>query len=148
MDAGLPIQASSYSSLAGGLQTETTSDATGGYDLGYSSDGAYAVYKNVEFGRGATGLSARLACNQSGGNCGGAVEFHLDGVTGVLAGSVTIAGTGGWQSWQTMQGTAAASAAGVHDLYVVFKAPASGTASLGNLNWFQFTVSSGSGKSQ
>jgi len=27
---------------------------------------------------------------------------------------------------------------GVHDLYVVFKAPPSGTSALGNLNWFQF----------
>jgi len=137
------IQASSFNTTGGthilgdnttfGLQTESTSDTNGGYDLGYSSDGDYVVYKNVDFGAGVSGVSARLACN---GNCGGALEFHLDSVTGTLAASVTIPSTAGWQSWTTAN--AAASATGVHDLYVVFKAPLSGTSALGNLNWFQF----------
>jgi hypothetical protein len=33
---------------------------------------------------------------------------------------------------------APASATGIHDLYVVFEAPPTGTSSLGNFNWFQF----------
>jgi glucosylceramidase len=137
------IQASSYSSTGGknilgdnttfGLQTETTSDTNGGYDLGFSSDGDYVVYKNVDFGAGVSGVSARLACN---GNCGGGLEFHLDSLSGMPAASVTIPATGAWQTWNTA--TATASASGVHDLYVVFKAPVSGTSSLGNFNWFQF----------
>jgi glucosylceramidase len=144
------IQASSFNSTGGkntlgdnttfGLQTETTSDTNGGYDVGFSSDGDYAVYKNVDFGAGVSGVSARLACNSGGGgNCSGALEFHLDSVSGTLAASVTIPATGGWQTWNTAPTTPApASATGVHDLYVVFKAPVSGTSSLGNLNWFQF----------
>jgi glucosylceramidase len=143
------IQASSFNSTGGnktlgdnttfGLQTETTSDTNGGYDVGFSSDGDFAVYKNVDFGvAGVSGVSARLACNSgSGGNCGGTLEFRLDGVSGPLAASVTIPSTGGWQTWSTAN-AAASSASGVHDLYVVFKAPPSGTASLGNFNWFQF----------
>lgn len=142
------IQASSFNSTAGknvpgdnttfGLQTETTSDANGGYDLGFSSDGDYVVYKNVDFGAGVSGVSARFACNAgSGGNCGGTLEFHLDTLSGPLAASVTIPSTGGWQTWSTTA-PAPASASGVHDLYVVFKAPPSGTSSLGNFNWFQF----------
>jgi glucosylceramidase len=136
-------QASSFNSTSGknvlgdnttfGLQTEATSDTNGGYDLGFSSDGDYVVYKNVDFGAGVTGVSARLAC---AGNCGGALEFHLDSVSGTLAASVTIPATAGWQSWTTVAAPAAAT--GVHDLYVVFKAPPSGTSSLGNFNWFQF----------
>jgi hypothetical protein len=70
------------------------------------------------------------------GNCGGALEFHLDSLSGTLAGSVTIPLTAGWQTWSTA--SAPASASGVHDLYVVFKAPPSGTSSLGNFNWLQF----------
>jgi glucosylceramidase len=142
------IQASSYSSTAGnnilgdnttfGLQTETTGDANGGYDLGFSSDGDYAVYKNVDFGAGVSGVSARLACNAgSGGNCGGTLEFHLDRLSGTLVASVTIPNTSGWQTWNTAVAPAS-SATLVHDVYVVFKAPPSGTSSLGNFNWFQF----------
>jgi glucosylceramidase len=143
------IQASSFNSSAGnntpgnyltwGLATELTSDTNGGYDVGFSSDGDYAVYKNIDFGTGVSTVSARLACDQnSGGNCGGTLEFHLDSNAGTLVASVTIPSTGGWETWQTTPAANASGASGVHDLYVVFKAPASGTASLGNLNWFQF----------
>ena len=50
--------------------------------------------------------------------------------------SLALAATAGWQTWTTA--AAPASASGVHDLYVVFKALPSGTSSLGNFNWFQF----------
>jgi glucosylceramidase len=139
------IQASSFKSTGGnntlgdnttfGLQTETTSDTNGGYDLGFSSDGDYAVYTNVDFGAGVSGVSARLAC---AGNCGGPLEFHLDSVSGPLAASVTIPNTAQWQTWTTAAAPTSASITGVHDLYVVFKAPLSGTSALGNFNWFQF----------
>src|SRR5580693_9516179 len=143
------IQASSFNRTAGnntpgnyltwGLETELTSDTNGGYDVGFASDGDYAVYKNIDFGTGVSTVSARLACDQnSGGNCGGTLEFHLDSNAGTLVASVTIPSTGGWETWQTTPAANASGASGVHDLYVVFKAPASGTASLGNLNWFQF----------
>jgi glucosylceramidase len=143
------IQASSFNNTAGdntlgnyltfGLETELTSDTNGGYDVGYSVDGDYAVYNNVDFGNAVSSVSARLACDQNnGGNCGGTLEFHLDSATGTLVASVTVPSTSGWETWQTTPAAGATGASGVHDLYVVFKAPATGTASLGNLNWFQF----------
>lgn len=131
------IQASSYNATSG-LQTEITTDTDGGYNLGAADDGDYAVYKNVDFGAGVTNLNARFACNQnSGGNCGGMLEFHLNSVAGPLIGSVTIPASGGWQTFNTTSALVTG-ASGVHDLYVVFKRPASGGTSLGNLNWFQF----------
>jgi glucosylceramidase len=147
------ILGSSFNSTAGnntpgnyltwGLETELTSDTNGGYDVGFSNDGDYAVYKNVDFGTGVSTVSARLACLQvsgsnGGGNCGGTLEFHLDSNTGTLVASVTIPSTGGWETWQTTPAANVSGASGNHDLYVVFRAPASGTTSLGNLNWFQF----------
>jgi glucosylceramidase len=142
------IQASSFNSTAGnntagnyltwGLETELTSDTNGGFDVGFASDGDYAVYKNVDFGTGVTGATARLACQQNPGNCGGTLEFRLDSNTGTLVASVPIPSTGGFQTWQTTAPVTVSGASGVHDLYVVFNAPASGTTSLGNLNWFQF----------
>jgi len=143
------IWASSFNSTSGnntpgnyltwGLETELTSDTNGGYDVGFASDGDYAVYKNVDFGSGVSTVTARLACNQGGGgNCGGTLEFHLDSSAGTPVASITIPSTGGWETWQTTSPVNVSGASGIHDLYLVFKSPASGTTSLGNLNWFQF----------
>ena len=122
------IEGSSYSSESG-LATETTSDSTGAYDLGYTTPGSYAAYKNVNFGTGVSSVRVRTA---SAGN-GGTAEFHLDSATGPLVATATLPVTGGWQTWQTV--TASASGAvGVHDLYLVIK----GTGGIANLNWFQF----------
>jgi glucosylceramidase len=135
LSAQSQIQASSYNSVSG-LQSENTSDAGGGYDLGYSANGSYAVYKNLDFGSGVTGVDVRLACLASEGTCGGTVEFHLDSVAGPLAATATIPSTGGWQNWQTASGTISGSPNGVHDVYLVMKA--NSMKSLGNVNWFQF----------
>jgi beta-glucosidase len=116
------------------LETETTTDTNGGYDVGYATAGDLLRFNNVDFGSGVTGVSVRLSCN---GNCGGALEFHLDSPSGTLVSSVLIPATGGWQNWNTVNASASG-ALGVHDLYVVFTAAPGGTTSLGNLNWFQF----------
>jgi glucosylceramidase len=131
MAAVSEIQGSSDSSQ-NGLETETTSDTTNGYDLGYITAGGYAVYKNVDFGSSVTQVSVRTA---SGGN-GGTAQFHLDSQTGPLVATVTLPFTGGWQNWVTVTAPASG-ASGVHDLYLVFSGGGS-TNSLSNLNWFQF----------
>lgn len=120
------IQASSYNSLSN-LMTEYTSDTDGGYDLGYSADGSYAVFKNIDFGNSVSGLTARVAA--AGG--GSVLEFHLDSPTGALVATIAVPNTGAWQTWSTVTATAS-SASGVHDLYVVYRA------ALSNLNWFSF----------
>jgi glucosylceramidase len=123
------IQGSSYSSESG-LEMENTGDSTGGYDLGYVNPGAYAVYRNVNFGSGVSGVSVRTA---SGGQ-GGFLEFHLDSVGGPLVSTANLPVTGGWQTWTTVT-AASTGASGVHDLYIVFRGS---TAGISNLNWFQF----------
>jgi glucosylceramidase len=123
------IQGSSYSSDLG-LETETTGDVTGGYDLGYVGPGAQAIYKNVNFGTSVSGVSVRTA---SGGS-GGMLEFHLDSATGPLIGTATLPVTGGWQTWQTVTAPVSG-ASGMHDLYLVFRGS---TAGIANVNWFQF----------
>jgi glucosylceramidase len=119
------IQASSYSS-ENGLQTENTSDSTGGYDLGYLTNGATAVYQNVDFGKGVTQVNVRTASNGSGATA----TFYLDKPGGTPIATVTMPGTGGWQIWQTVSANVTG-ASGVHTLYVVFT---SGS----NVNWYQF----------
>jgi arabinoxylan arabinofuranohydrolase len=121
-------QASSYNDEFG-LETETTSDANGGYDLGFADNGDWARYKNLNFSSGVSSVNVRTA---SAGT-GGMLEFHLDGVSGTLVGTAAIPVTGGWQTWTTVSAPISG-ANGVHDLYLVFK----GTTSIGNVNWFQF----------
>jgi glucosylceramidase len=82
------------------------------------------------------GLETELTSDTDGGyDLGYASD---DNNTGTLVASVTVPSTGGWQTWQTTSPASVTGASGVHDLYLVFKAPASGSTGLGNLNWFQF----------
>jgi len=125
-----PIQVSSYNTMYG-LETESTSDTNGGYDVGYSSDGSWAEFQNVSFGSGVHSVSVRVASDGSGGT----LEFHLDSTSGPLIGTATLPVTGGWQTWTTV--TAPISGAvGTHNLYLVEHGAASG--GIANLNWFQF----------
>jgi glucosylceramidase len=126
------IQASSYTSALG-LQTEQTSDTNGGYDLGYATDGGYAVYNNVDFSSGVSNVNVRVACAPGSGACSGTLEFHLDSATGPLFASLLVPSTGGWQNWTTATANVSA-VSHTHNLYVVF----TGSSSIANLNWFQF----------
>ena len=128
VNATSQTQASSYNDEFG-LETETTSDTGGGYDVGFADNGDWAHFKNVNFGSGVSSVNLRTASAGSGGT----LEFHLDSVTGTLVDTATIPITGGWQTWTTVSAPASG-ATGVHDLYLVFK----GTTSIGNVNWFQF----------
>ena len=122
------IQASSYDD-AFGLETETTSDANGGYDLGYADTGDWARFKNVNFGNGVSTVNVRTASAGTGGT----LEFHLDSVSGTLIATTNLPVTGGWQTWTTVS-SSVASTTGTHDVYIVFK----GGNSIANVNWFKF----------
>lgn len=125
------IQGSSYSAESG-VQTENTSDANGEFDLGYITPGAYAVYKNVDFGT-AGSISTVNVRTASAGN-GGTATFYADSMSGAPIATVSLPVTGGWQNWVTVSGTAS-NVSGLHDVYVVFQGS---TSSISNMNWFQF----------
>lgn len=122
------IQASSYND-AFGLETETTSDTNGGYDLGYADNGDWAHYKNINFGSGVSAVNVRTAS----AGAGGTLEFHLDSTTGTLIATANLPVTGGWQTWTTVS-TSVAATTGTHNVYLVFK----GGNGIANLNWVQF----------
>ena len=132
VQATAQIQGSSFSSESG-LETETTGDSTGEYDLGYISPGAYTVYENVDFGSSSPNqVNVRTA---SDGN-GGTATFYLDSMTSTPIATVTLPVTGGWQTWTTVNGIVTG-ATGVHTLYVVFTGGGA-SQSISNVNWFQF----------
>ncbi len=124
------IQASSYTQI-GNLQSEPCSDVEGGFDIGYSADGGWLEFNNIDFGSGPTTVDVRWASAGSGG----ALEFHLDRVSGPTIAQGSLPVTGGWQTWQTFS-IPVSGAQGLHRVFVVFRG--SGTNGLGNLNWFRF----------
>ena len=122
------VQGSSFNAVSS-LETEPTTDALGGYDVGYASGGSYAEYANVSFGTGFTNITGRVASDGSGGT----LAFHLDSPTGPIAGSLIVPITGGWQTWSNVTGQVTGGT-GLHNLYAVFN----GGSGIGNINWFQF----------
>ncbi|PTL85406.1 carbohydrate-binding protein [Vitiosangium sp. GDMCC 1.1324] len=129
--ASTRLYASAYQE-ARGARLETTTDTGGGRDVGYTSNGSYLVFKNVDL-TNVTSVSARVA----NGSSNTSLEFRTDSATGPLLGTATVNATGGWQTWTTTS-AALTGAAGVHDLYVVFRGSL-------NLNWVQLGSSTGSG---
>jgi hypothetical protein len=120
-----------------GVRTEVCKDTSGKMDVDSIHNGDYIKVKGVDFGSGARLFEARVASATSGGT----IEIHLDTVTGPLAGTCTIAGTGGWQTWTT-KSCSISGATGKHDLYLKF---AGGSGLLFNFNWWKFTPSVGTG---
>ncbi len=121
------IEAESYSTQSG-IQTESSSE--GGQDVAFIENGDYVVYNNIDFGSGAASFQARVASATNGGN----IEVRLDSITGTLAGTCTVAGTGGWQTWTTKTCNISG-ASGIHNVYLKFTG---GSGYLFNINWFQF----------
>ena len=122
------IEAESYDNQSG-IQTETCNE--GGQNIGYIENGDYAIYTNIDFSSGAAGFQARVASATSGGN----IEIRLDSLTGPLAGTCAVAGTGDWQTW-TNATCSVSGVSGKHDIYLKFTG---GEGYLFNLNWFKFT---------
>jgi arabinoxylan arabinofuranohydrolase len=118
--------------FSSGLKTETCSE--GGMAVSYINNNDYIKVKGVAFGTGAKLLSARVSSAGSGGK----IEVRLGSTSGTLVGTCTVASTGGWQTWTTVT-CPISGATGTQDLF--FKFTGSGSDSLFNFNWWQFTKS-------
>ncbi len=98
--------------------------------VGYTENGDYVVYKNVDFGDGAVGFIARTSSAANGGK----IEIRLDSVTGPLVGTCDVPGTEGWQNFVDSK-TSVSGVNGKHDVYLKFVGE---SGYLINLNWFKF----------
>ncbi|WP_308169673.1 family 43 glycosylhydrolase [Acrocarpospora catenulata] len=128
-------QEAETSAWAQGVETEPASE--GGMNVGFIENGDYLKVKGVAFGTGASSFTARVAS----GSGGGTIEVRLGGPTGTLAGTCSVPGTGGWQSWTTVT-CPVNGATGTRDLYLRF---AGGSGYLLNFNWWQFAQGGSSG---
>lgn len=112
-----------------GIETEECSE--GGLNVGDVNNGDYIKVNGVAFGDGAESFSAGVASESDGGD----IELRLDGEDGLLIGTCTVVGTGGWQEWTTVS-CPVTEATGTHDLF--FKFVGEGDGFLFNFDWWQF----------
>jgi hypothetical protein len=113
-----------------GIKTATSS--TTGVYVTDIDNGDFIKVKGVDFGQAGAGT---FTASVASGVAGGSIELHLDSVDGTLIGSVAAPYTGGWEQWRTLTASVSG-AAGIHDLYLVFKGdPAE---HLFNFDYWQF----------
>ena|GEM_PF-316364 len=124
---GTVIQAENYNNMFG-VQTENTTDAGGGLDVGWIDAGDWMAYYNVNFPTtGAYTISYRVA-SLSGG---GVLSCDLNAGS-IQLGTVNVPSTGGWQNWTTITQTVTVNA-GTYNFGI--------NAHVGgwNINWFEIT---------
>jgi len=120
------IQAEDFSSSYG-IQTETTTDAGGGLNVGFFDAGDYLDYLVDVTETGAFTVKYRVASLQQAGK----IELQIVGETNVILHELVLPITGGWQTWTTVTKTVTLSK-GEYLFRIYVK-----TAGF-NLNWFEF----------
>jgi hypothetical protein len=131
-DAFSQIAADGYSAERG---TTTEASSGGGRYLGGIGNGDWVCYAGVDFGdRSATQFTVRVASGAATG-VSGLIEVRLDGPTGRVLGSVSVASTGDWQNWRVVPGNLA-KVTGNHDVFLTFTSAQ--PQDYVNLSWIQF----------
>jgi Tol biopolymer transport system component len=112
-----------------GVDIEATTDAGGGYNIGYITTGEWLEYTVSVNTAGTYSLQVRVAAASSGG----IIHVEMNGIN--VSGTITIPNTGGWQTWQTvtLNTTALTTGQKVMRIYI----DAGGF----NLNYVNFSVS-------
>lgn len=78
------------------VDIETTTDAGGGYNVGWIANGEWLEYTVNVTTAGTYNMSLRVAVNGTGRT----LRVEMDGVN--ISGTVSVPNTGGWQTWQTI----------------------------------------------
>jgi hypothetical protein len=129
------VQAESYSSMLG-VQTETTTDAGGGMNVGWIDTGDWMAYNSISI---PTTGSYLVEYRVASPNATGRVSMDLNAGS-IQLGSVAIPNTGGWQNWTTVPQTVTINA-GTYNFGIY--AQTGGW----NINWWRITKS-GSGRNE
>jgi endoglucanase len=121
------IEAESFYAQSG-LQLETTTDANGGQNIGYTDAGDYLDYL-VNIGQAG---NYQIQYRSSGQSQTGGIKLQLINETTQDIQTVSLAPTGGWQTWANTNSQAALPA-GRYYLRLLVTAPGF------NLNWIKFS---------
>jgi len=97
-----------------GVDIEACTDTGGGFNVGWTNTGEYLKYMvNV-----ASSATYTVAIRVASGSTGG--TFHIENESGTnLSGTISVGGTGGWQTWITANANVALTS-GAHTLKIVF----------------------------
>jgi len=115
--------------LTEGVDIETTTDAGGGYDVGWTYAGEWMQYTVNVTEAGIYTLQARVASILAGQT----FIITMDGVN--ISGTMTAPNTGGYQTWQTISVTTPMLTSGLHKMRVIE------TTGGYNFNYFTFLIS-------
>ena len=97
-----------------GVDIEATSDVGGGSDVGWLSPGEWLQY-TVNVGTAGTyDVTFRVASAATGGT------LHLLSGSTDLSGTVTVSGTGGWQTWTSVTASGVPLSSGIQAIRLVF----------------------------
>ena len=120
------IQAENYSAMSG-VQTEATSDAGGGLNVGWINTGSWMAYNNITIPTTGSYLVEYRVASVPGGQ----LSLDLNGGSVVL-GAVNVPATGGWQTWTTVSQTVNINA-GTYNFGIFAKVGG------WNINWFKIS---------
>src|SRR5215469_11460850 len=92
------VNGSANSYRPDGVDLEATTDTGGGYDIGWTATGQWFKYTVNAASAGTYSVSIRLASPS-----GVTDALHIANSSGTnLSGTVSVAATGGWQTWTTV----------------------------------------------
>jgi len=118
------------------VDIESTTDAGGGYDVGWVRAGEWLQYTVSVAADDTYDLTLRLASTGSSG----VLHLEADGVD--ATGGIQVPNTGGWQAWRTITVRQVPLKAGARKLRLVFDTSGS-TGGVANINWFELSRSTG-----
>ena len=122
---GTRVEAESYHAMSG-VQTQATTDAGGGLNVGWLDAGDWMAYAVTIPTAGTYTIQCRVASPNAGG------QISLEQNSGATKlGTLPVPNTGGWQNWTTISRTVTL-AAGRQDIAI--GVPAGGY----NINWWSF----------
>jgi hypothetical protein len=129
------VQAENYSTMLG-VQTETTTDAGGGLNVGWIDTNDWMAYNSITVPSTTTYLvEYRVASPNT------TAKLSLDLNAGAIQlGALTIPNTGGWQNWTTISHTVSISA-GTYNFGIYSQVGG------WNINWWRITKT-GAGRSE
>ena len=117
------------------VDIEATTDAGGGYNVGWTKAGEWLKYTVSVGTAGNYTIEARVAASGAGGT------FHIEADGVDKTGPMIIPNTGGWQSWTTISKSVSLSG-GTQVWRLVIDSAGSGGV-VGNLNYIRVTSGSG-----
>jgi hypothetical protein len=125
LPGNIKIEAENFSSMSG-IQTEATSDAGGGLDVGWQDNNDWMDYSVNVAAAGTYNINFRVATMFTG------PQFQLRNASGNVLANVTVPNTGNFQTWQTVT-VSVTLPAGIQTLRIITTQANGGW----NLNWWE-----------